>query len=117
LPPPPGCLASSPKTKAEQPAAGPSTDRPAAGGGTEGAEPRKGGQKSQKEGPKGPDKEERSSGNEEADLEGLYSVAEGGKMKVPTEAQELLATAAGPSTGEKGAEQFGSQEQPFEWVQ
>jgi hypothetical protein len=34
---------------------------------------------------------------------------------VPTEAPELLAAAAGPSTGEKGAEQFGSQEQPFEW--
>jgi hypothetical protein len=45
----------------------------------------------------------------------LYSVAEGGKVKVPTEAPELLAAAAGPSTGEKGAEQFGSQEQPFEW--
>jgi hypothetical protein len=36
-------------------------------------------------------------------------------VKVPTEAFELLAAAAGPSTGEKGAEQFGSQEQPFEW--
>jgi hypothetical protein len=42
----------------------------------------------------------------------LYSVAEGGKVKVPT---ELLAAAAGPSTGEKGAEKFGSQEKPFEW--
>jgi hypothetical protein len=31
------------------------------------------------------------------------------------EAPELLAAAAGPSTGEKGAEQFGSQEQPFKW--
>jgi hypothetical protein len=36
-------------------------------------------------------------------------------VKVPTEAPELLAAAAGPSTGEKGAEQLGSQEQPFEW--
>jgi hypothetical protein len=34
---------------------------------------------------------------------------------MPTEAPELLAAAAGPSTREKGAEQFGSQEQPFEW--
>jgi hypothetical protein len=31
------------------------------------------------------------------------------------EAPELLAAAAGPSIGEKGAEQFGSQEQPSEW--
>jgi hypothetical protein len=45
----------------------------------------------------------------------LYSVAEGGKVKVPTEVPELLAAAAGPSTGEKEAEQFGSQKQPFEW--
>jgi hypothetical protein len=74
-----------------------------------------GSQNSQKEGPKGPDKEGRSSGDQEVDLEGLYSVAEGGKVKVPTEAPELLAAAAGPLTGEKGAEQFGSQEQPFEW--
>jgi hypothetical protein len=36
-------------------------------------------------------------------------------VKVPTEVPELLAAAAGPSTGEKGAEQFGSKEQPFEW--
>jgi hypothetical protein len=36
-------------------------------------------------------------------------------VKVSTEAPELLAAAAGPSTGEKGAEQFGSQEQPFKW--
>jgi hypothetical protein len=36
-------------------------------------------------------------------------------VKVPTEAPELLAAAAGPSTEEKGAEQCGSQEQPFEW--
>jgi hypothetical protein len=36
-------------------------------------------------------------------------------VKVPMEAPELLAAAAGPSTEEKGAEQFGSQEQPFEW--
>jgi hypothetical protein len=36
-------------------------------------------------------------------------------VKVSTEAPELLAAAAGPSTEEKGAEQFGSQEQPFEW--
>jgi hypothetical protein len=77
LPPPPGCSASSPKPKAELPAAGPSTGRSAAWGGIEGAEPRKGGQKSQKEGPKGPDKEGRSSGDQEFDLEGLYSVAEG----------------------------------------
>jgi hypothetical protein len=35
-------------------------------------------------------------------------------VKVPMEAPELLAAAAGPSTEEKGAEQFGSQEQPFE---
>jgi hypothetical protein len=114
LPPPQGCSASSPKIKAEQPTAWPSAGRPAAGGGTEGAEPRKGCQKSQKEGPRGPDKEGRSSGGQEVDLEGLYSVAEGGKVKAPTEVPELLAAAAGPSTGEKGAEQFGSQEQPFE---
>jgi hypothetical protein len=37
------------------------------------------------------------------------------EVKVPTEAPELLAAAAGPLTEEKGAEQFGSQEQPFEW--
>jgi hypothetical protein len=36
-------------------------------------------------------------------------------VKAPTEVPELLAAAAGPSTGEKGAEQFGSQEHPFEW--
>jgi hypothetical protein len=36
-------------------------------------------------------------------------------VKVPMEAPELLAAAAGPSTEEKGAEQFGSQEQPFKW--
>jgi hypothetical protein len=82
---------------------------------TEGADPRKGSQKFQKEGPTGPDKEGRSSGDQEVDLEGLYSVEGKGKVKVPTEAPELLAAAAGPSTGEKGAEQFGSQEQPFEW--
>jgi hypothetical protein len=35
-------------------------------------------------------------------------------VKAPTEVPELLAAAAGPSTGEKGPEQFGSQEQPFE---
>jgi hypothetical protein len=102
--PPQGCSASSPKIKAEQPAAGPSTGRPAAGGGTEGAEPRTGSQNSQKEGPKGPNKEGRSSSDQEVDLEGLYSVAEGGKVKVPTEVPELLAAAAGPSTGEKKAE-------------
>jgi hypothetical protein len=38
-----------------------------------------------------------------------------GKVKVPMEAPELLAAAAGPLTGEKEAEQFGSQEQLFEW--
>jgi hypothetical protein len=36
-------------------------------------------------------------------------------VNVPMEAPELLAAAAGPSTKEKGAEQFGNQEQPFEW--
>jgi hypothetical protein len=36
-------------------------------------------------------------------------------VKVPKKAPELLVAAEGPSTGEKGAEQFGSQEQPFEW--
>jgi hypothetical protein len=108
-------LASSPAIKAEQPAAGPSTGRPAAGGRTDGAAPRKGSQKSQKKGSTGPDKEGRSSGDQEVDLEGLYSVEGKGKVKVPTEAPELLAAAARPSTREKEAEQFGSQEQPFEW--
>jgi hypothetical protein len=83
--------------------------------GTEEAEPGEGGQKSQNEGPKGPDKEGRSSGNQKVDLEGLYSVEGKGKVKVPTEAPELLAAAAGPLIGEKGAEQFGNQEQPFKW--
>jgi hypothetical protein len=115
LPPPQGCSASSPKTKAGQSADGPAGSRPAAGGGTEGAEPGEGGKKSQNEGPKGPDKEGRSTGDQEVDLEGLYSVEGKGKVKVSTEAPELLAAAAGPSTEEKGAEQFGSQEQPFEW--
>jgi hypothetical protein len=36
-------------------------------------------------------------------------------VKVPTEAPELLVAAAGPSTEEKGAEQFGNQEQLFKW--
>jgi hypothetical protein len=36
-------------------------------------------------------------------------------VKAPMEAPELLAAAAGPLTDEKEAEQFGSQEQPFEW--
>jgi hypothetical protein len=116
LPPPQGCLASLPKTKAGQPADGPAGSRSAArGGGTEGAEPGEGGQKSRNEGPTGPDKEGRSSGDQEVDLEGLYSVEGKGKVKVPTEAPELLAAAAVPSIGKKGAEQFGSQEQPFEW--
>jgi hypothetical protein len=115
LPLPQGCLVSSPKTKAGQPADGPARSRPAAGGGSEGAEPGEGGQNYQNEGPKGPDKEGRSSGDQEVDLEGLYSVEGKEKVKVPTEAPELLAAAAGPSTEEKGAEQFGSQEQPFEW--
>jgi hypothetical protein len=115
LPTPKECSASSSTTKAEQPDAGPAPSRPAVGGWTEGAEPGKGGQKSQKQGPKGPDKETRSSGDQEVDLEGLYSVAEGGKVKAPTEVPDLLAAAAGPSTGEKGAERCGSQEQPFEW--
>jgi hypothetical protein len=88
---------------------------PAAGGGTEGAEPSKGGQKSWNEGPKGPNKEGRSNADQEVDLEGLYSIEGKGKVKAPTEAPELLAAAAGPSTREKGAEHFGSQEQPFEW--
>jgi hypothetical protein len=114
LTPPQGCSASVPKTKAGQPADGPTGSRPAAGGGTEGDEPGEGGQKSQNEGPKGPDKEGRSSGDQEVDLEGLYSIEGKGKVKVPTEALELLAAAAGPSTEEKGAERFGSQEQPFE---
>jgi hypothetical protein len=82
-------LASSPKTKAGQPADGPAESRPAAGGGTEGAEPGEGGQSSQNEGPKGPDKEGRSSGDQEVDLEGLYSVEGKGKVKAPAEAPEL----------------------------
>jgi hypothetical protein len=45
----------------------------------------------------------------------LYFVEGNGKVNVPTEAPELLAAAAGPSTWEKRAEQFGSQEQPFVW--
>jgi hypothetical protein len=108
LPPPQGCSASSPAIKAEQPAAGPSIGRPAAGGRTEGAEPRKGSRNAQTEGPTGSNKEGRSSGDQEVDLEGLYFVEGKEKVKVPTEAPELLAAAAGPSTGEKGAEQFGS---------
>jgi hypothetical protein len=113
LPPPQGCSASSSKTKAGQPADGPAGSRPAAGGWIEGAEPGEDGQKFHNEGPKGLDKKGRSSGDQKVDLEGLYSVEGEGKVKVPTEASELLAAAARPSTGEEGAEQFGSQEQPF----
>jgi hypothetical protein len=98
-----------------QPADGRAGSRPAAGGWTQGAKPGKDGQKSQNEGPTEPDKEGRSSGDQEVDLEGLYSAEGKGKVKVPMEAPELLAAAAGPSTGEKGAEQFGSREQPFKW--
>jgi hypothetical protein len=43
-------------------------------GEAEGAEPGEGGQNFQNEGPKGPNKERRSSGDQEVDLEGLYSV-------------------------------------------
>ena len=46
-------------------------------------------------------------------LEGLHSVAEGGRELGP----DLLAAAVGPATAEKGASQFGAKgsEKPFEW--
>jgi hypothetical protein len=63
-----------PKQKLDSQLTGQQEAVPQMGGGTEGAEPGEGGQNSQDEGPNGPNKEGRSSGDQEVDLEGLYSV-------------------------------------------